>query len=241
MAEFSYSNIRKHLLAIIAIVVAVSLLALFGMSQMAKIAHFHELNAQHLRASDALRSLLNKAAPAVPDITSLRNAVTNVRNYSTACLKEIGLIERVSMHALGQEMLIKLCQDDMAQANQALALIDDYTRGDLDGTQMCAQIGDAALDFVGRSDDFIAPVAAVGSAVLRMVLTSMMLIALVAVVIVGGLVNRVSDAVKQLHSSNASLAVSEQRNRQLAMYDNLTGLPNRNLFVDRLGHCQCLA
>jgi len=232
--DYSYAMVRQRLLAIMFTIIAICALAVIGVAQMAKVAHFHELNALHLQASDALRSLLRASAPAIPNTDTLRNAVARVRAQSFACLSDLGWLERLEIHWLRQDRLVSLCAEDVAQADRTLALIDAFSAGTVGADVLTTNLDRATSAFVDRSNAFIAPVTAVGSSVLRWIMTGMIVTGLIAIAFVVGIVRRISEAIRQLQQANESLAVSELRNRHLALYDSLTGLPNRNLFIDRL-------
>lgn len=229
-----YVHIRRRLLAITVTIIAICILAVFGIVQMSKVAYFHELNARHLQASDDLEQIIAQTRADELDASALREAVANVRSYSWACLQEIGWVERMEITLLGATRLIELCQEDVVQADLILALIDSRVTGVNDASALTVKLSAAATEFAARSAEFMAPVTLVGNNVLRTVLVGMCVIALLGIAVVVGIVIRVNDAVKELHESNVSLAVSEERNKQMALFDDLTGLPNRHLFTDRL-------
>lgn len=233
--------IRKQLLAIMLTITAICVLAVVGVAQMAKVAHFHELNALHLQASVDLHALLPNEQTEHPDGALLRAAVANIRTYSRACLDEAGQLERLVIHLLGEGTLLTLCEEDVAQADQTLAMIDAYEQGGLSANALLDTLGHSTSDFMARSSAFILPVTSTGNIMLRAVLSGMLVIAVIAISVAIGIVRKISATVRELHHVNESLAASELRNRQLALYDNLTGLPNRNLFVDRLDQAMATA
>lgn len=231
---YTYEIIRKRLLAIMVTIVAIVVLAVVGVAQMSKVAHFHELNALHLRASEDLRELLLDSAPAVPEARALHRAIAAVRQQSQSCLDAVGWLERREIRWLGANGLLSLCEDDVAQADHALALVDAYSAGNFGSASLAGQMQRIAHDFSARSNAFIDPVSSIGTQVQRWAMAAMIAIGLIAVAFVVGVVRRINEAVRQMHHTNESLAASELRNRQLALYDSLTGLPNRNLLTDRL-------
>lgn len=229
------SDMRRRLYGIVAIIGVLCALAATGFVQLAKVARFHELNALHLQATHALSEQLgaNDVAHEL-NLQALRAALERVRAQPLHCLREVGPFERIEIHWLGGASLLHLCERDLALAEQTLAAVAAQQAGTLDQAALRRQLTAAATNFRANSDAFVAPVAAFGQRLARMVLYGMLVFTTVAIVAVLGIVHQVRLTIAQLQAANLSLAQSEGRNRQLALYDSLTGLPNRSLFLDRV-------
>ncbi|PKM08924.1 MAG: histidine kinase [Gammaproteobacteria bacterium HGW-Gammaproteobacteria-4] len=225
---------RRRLFAIVAIIAVLALLAVTGFVQLAKVARFHELNALHMQATHGLIRQLDAADGALPEPALLRASIEQIRAQPLACLRESGVFERLEITLLGGDALLRLCENDLALADRTLAQIDAYQGGALDDSGLIAQIAIAARSFGEHSDAFIAPVAALGKRLVRIVLVGSAVATVLALVAVLGIIRRARENIAQLQAANLSLAQSEGRNRQLALYDSLTGLPNRSLFLDRV-------
>lgn len=225
---------RKRLLAIVAIIALLCVLAVTGFVQLGKVARFHELNALHLQATHALNEQIHASAGALPNIDALRQIIEQVRAQPLACLREAGAFERFEIAVLGGNALLRLCERDLALADHSLAEVAAYQAGTLSAAELMARITAAAATFREYSDAFIRPVAELGQRLVRIMLVGMLLVATTAIGVAWGIVRQVRSAIARLQAANLSLAQSEGRNRQLALYDSLTGLPNRSLFLDRV-------
>jgi len=234
------SDMRKRLSGIVVIIAVLCALAITGFMQLAKVARFHELNALHLQAAHALDQQIRATIGAQPKIDALRQSVTQVRAQPLACLQEAVVFERFEIALLGGEVLLRLCERDLALAERSLADLAAYQAGTLSATELMTRITAATTTFREYSEAFIAPVAELGQRVVRLMLYGMLLVAAVAFVVVLGIVRQVRSTIQRLQASNLSLAQSEGRNRQLALYDSLTGLPNRSLFLDRVNQAIAL-
>jgi diguanylate cyclase (GGDEF)-like protein len=235
------SRMRIRLLSIVVITAIICGLAVIGLLQLAKVARFHELNSLHLQATHALDDLLARSSGLPLDAPTLRAAITRIRELPMECLREAGAFERIEIGLLGSNDLLELCERDVALADQTLAAIAAHEHGTLASEALSAQLGAAATTFRAHSDAFVAPVANFGRRLVRIVLFGMMGFTVLAIVAVLGIVRRVREAVARLQAANLSLAQSEGRNRQLALFDSLTGLPNRSLFLDRVNQAVAFA
>lgn len=205
-----------------------------GLLQVDKGARFHELNALHLKHVLELVEATGAGAAELPAPDELRRIVTAIRTQPVECLELITDFDRLLMRLLATEHAIQLCEDDVAVADRLLRVIDRAEHETVREDALRAELRAGADRFRQHSSDFLGPVAttieASVGAMLALFLVSAVAIAVGTLTLARG----IAETVGEMDRTASALSESERRNRLLAHFDSVTGLPNRNLFRDRL-------
>jgi len=143
---------------------ALGAVALFANTQVAKAAHFHELNVQHYQYTFELTDRLAEAVfpPAPASLDAFERTIRSVRAQPEACLSAINIMDRAVMNMIGTALAIQLCHDDIAAADEALAAIGAYRSGAIDAGQLRAALETVNEIFKENSLRFVDPVQRTG-------------------------------------------------------------------------------
>ncbi|WP_342805066.1 EAL domain-containing protein [Alteromonas sp. M12] len=199
-----------------------------------KSSHFHQLNIRHFKHTLELNGLISvpkrlASAGSTADMTEIRSVIVRIRQQPFECLEMVGASERFFMGLIGTDEVITLCEKDLEIANQTLQVISQYENGEITSQNVQDQLVFALNEFrnnsilfeqpVEKTVDFISQIT-----ILLIVFTSMIVLFFTHIIskAVTAVLNKREEAMK-------ALAKSEERIKQLAYNDSLTGLPNRNL------------
>ncbi len=231
-------NIKNRLIQITIMVVAFSIFLMFGLYQIAKGARFHELNGLHLKYVIELRYKITQSKKnQYFDINSIIKTVENIREQPIACLELINIFDKSVMKLINTDKAIELCQNDLNTANKLLEKLEYYRHSHKTSMEnMETLLNTANQEFLDNSNNFMKPVVdtvdfiVASTSVIFVIITSIMISGIVIIT------RNIARSVKMMEETSKALEQSERRNRQLAHYDSLTALPNRNLFLNRLEH-----
>lgn len=233
-------TVQKRLVLILVATTLLSVFLLLGLFQMAKGARFHYLNSLHLKHVLELTERVGVAGGVRPQASDLRQVVADIRTQPVECLKLIGGLDRMVMRTLETDAAIRLCEEDIALADRLLVSLDRHAAGQLGQSDLLAQMRDALRQFGDHSDRFLEPIAKTTEFILSATLLLFSALAAAILVSTVALARGIARTVHDMARATRALEESERRNRMLAYFDTLSGLPNRNLFLDRLEQAMAL-
>ncbi len=228
------SRVKKALAFLTVIIFLFSVVMIWSFFKLDKSSHFHQLNIRHFKHTLELNGLISvpkrlASAGSTADMTEIRSVIVRIRQQPFECLEMVGASERFFMGLIGTDEVITLCEKDLEIANQTLQVISQYENGEITSQNVQDQLVFALNEFrnnsilfeqpVEKTVDFISQIT-----ILLIVFTSMIVLFFTHIIskAVTAVLNKREEAMK-------ALAKSEERIKQLAYNDSLTGLPNRNL------------
>lgn len=234
--------IRKYLFRIIAIVILFVCLLYVGLMQISKGATFHQLNSLHLKYVVELKSRLAQHSSTLDyNMTDIKIVINNIRQQPYECLNIITPFDRYVMGLIKTDYAIELCHIDLAAANDVLKLLEQYQDGNISDIKLYDELYQAAAIFTQNSIDFEAPITQTVEFIYNSTILAFFIISILIVIFVVDASKAISATAKNMIETTIALESSEQKNRKLAHYDTLTGLPNRNLFNKELKQALQLA
>lgn len=227
--------IQKRLIQITCIVILLLLTSLFGLRQIAKGAELHQRNLLHLQFTHELHEILEQSKIThTLDITHLKSVISNIREQPLFCLDVLSVLDRLLMQIIGTEEAVNLCIADVKVADDILAEINTYNSGLLSMKEIRNKSFKAASIFEEHSTSFAQPMTDTVNLIISSTFIIFISFSVIVFILIVYAVRGISSSVKSIEESSKALEESECRNRELAHFDSLTGLPNRNLFKDRL-------
>lgn len=227
-------TIRKQLLLIFSATLLFAVCALFGLVQVTKGARFHQLNMLHLKHVVELRDLILEYPGESPPSDQIRKIVHDIRRQPAECLELIRPWDRLAMRAIRTDLAIALCRDDLDLADEVLAALDQYEQDLIPLEDMRMFFTTAMYRFNDHSARFEEPIGRTVTFTNDVTVMVLSWLAGIVLFVTIALSRRISGIVADREKATKALERSERLNRSLAYYDPLTGLPNRNLFNDRL-------
>ncbi|MEO0973532.1 MAG: hypothetical protein AAFX85_10600, partial [Pseudomonadota bacterium] len=87
-------------------------LVIFGLMQVSKGGHLHQLNARHAIYSFELTTLLEQSEGRPLPVDELAEIVENIRQQPIECLQELTVSDRLLMRLAGTSNAVSLCEED---------------------------------------------------------------------------------------------------------------------------------
>ncbi|MDT8429825.1 MAG: EAL domain-containing protein [Pseudomonadales bacterium] len=231
----SAKPIRLRIFTIMGLLLLIFLILGFSLSQVNKGAQLHALNSLHLKHVATLNQYVTATRSfSGAETDRLIDIVHLVRQQPLDCLVLINSLDRWMMRVTGTYEAINICQRDVDQGEQTLAMLAAYRNGEINDTVMRQELENATDIFSLNSEQFLI---LVSEAVEITVWTALLLAGLLGGALLGGIAimaNGIVRAAGKMEDTSRALAISEYSNKQLAHYDSLTGLPNRNAFKHQL-------
>ncbi|WP_164549006.1 putative bifunctional diguanylate cyclase/phosphodiesterase [Amphritea opalescens] len=195
--------------------------------------YFHQLNMRHFKHTAELTGLVYEPTRLFStdnpiDLNQIRTVINNIRAQPNECLSIIGTSDRLLMHLIGTDSVINICQRDVKSADETLDILTRYEHGEVDIQVLQNQLTKVLAEFKANSIQFERPVEKTANFIANITIALIILSSTVVLFFTIWLSRAVSLVLTKREEAMTALAQSEERNKQLAYNDTLTGLPNRN-------------
>ncbi|WP_067982960.1 putative bifunctional diguanylate cyclase/phosphodiesterase [Neptuniibacter pectenicola] len=226
-------GIRKALPFLTLIFFLFSLLLVWSFFTLNHSNYFHQLNIRHFKHTAELSGLISAPIKLFPteeplNLTRIRQAILDIRTQPIECLEKTLWSDRLLMDLIGTGSIITICENDLRVANETLNALRSYENGTISIQAIQAQLVSAQSKFQYNSIKFEHPVEktinVIASLTIGLIILSSIIVLLLTILIS----RAVSTVLTNKEAAMKALALSEERNKQLAYNDSLTGLPNRN-------------
>ncbi|MGF1454643.1 MAG: putative bifunctional diguanylate cyclase/phosphodiesterase [Alphaproteobacteria bacterium] len=212
MQPIPQKRVQSRLTWINGLFILSGLAAFIGFHQIVNGATLHKHNFYHVKHIHQLSKRIETLDDGKPVPTDMfRDIVLNIRAQPLTCIAIIGPIEAFAMRLAGTGRAIELCRDDIRLANETLALIDAYGRGDLTVEGFRANLRTAADEFLEKSIAFEPlidrSVDLVAATVMVLLVVKSLGIALVGVFLSNG----IGRSYRLLEETKEALIISENR------------------------------
>lgn len=123
-------KISTKLLIIVVLTIFEISVTLWAVFELSKGATFHQLNSLHLKYSAELATdvlALEKGKQVAVD--DFRSTLKNIRRQPVECLNQVNALNKFIMQQIGTLDALALCEKDIQDADQALAMLAMFERG----------------------------------------------------------------------------------------------------------------
>lgn len=231
-------TIERRLQIMLIITVIFGVASVFTIVHISKNTRFHQLNAHYIEHVNQFSDLLNQSSTHLPALSVVLDSLYLIRDEADACMEMTNVLDRAVMHIIGTGGAIGLCRinsiltqtvinklESRIRETPNAYVLDNETRNNiLYAPEVLRANSNKFEKLVNETVEFTI------KAALWFILPFSMLVILLCYTIIRGVTR---NAIEYRETAEA-LAESEIENRQLAYYDSLTELPNRNLLSDRL-------
>jgi diguanylate cyclase (GGDEF)-like protein len=227
-------SIKKALPALTVIFFLFSIVMVWSFFKLNQSNYFHQLNLRHFKHTGELSSLLSTPSKLLSNNDSLdtdriRETIISIRTQPIKCLALIGSYERALLRFINTEAVVTLCENDIITANETLDILSGYESGNVKLTTLQNQLAKALDEFRQNSIDFEKPVEKTVNFIATYTIWLIVLCSIIVIFFTVVISSAVTKVMTNREEAMKALADSEERNKQLAYKDVLTGLPNRNL------------
>ena len=225
---------RLHLM--LAITVMFGFLAMFSIVQLSKVIKFQHLNYLYLKNVSELSDVLTKY-PETPLVTSdIIQMLGNIREQPAECNTMMNGIDKHILRMIGADTAISLCENDIIMITELIGALKQYRAPMIVDTILIDSLGFATKAFNLNSKRLEEPVDKIGRYTIQFVSWIVIPFSIFVILISIFIFRKIRIKTMQLHDAISALENSEEEKKQLAYYDTLTSLPNRNLFTEILEH-----
>ena len=229
--------IEKRLRIVLLITLLSGITSILTILHISKGMDFYQANFEHKRLINELTSLLNRPESHAPSLYQVNDILYSLYNQSEQCFDLNNNFNLAIIRLMGAQKITSSCknksvlelelinsiEDEIVNKNQYLLVSTarDYL---IDAPELLLEQSNIIESEINRIADFTAKFA------LIFIITFFTLVFILTFTII----KAVTRNAVQFRETAEALAQSEIKNRELAYYDQLTLLPNRNLLKDRL-------
>lgn len=211
-----------------------ALVSAFSIFQLTKVTNFHRLNILHLKYVNQLDQSLFGPSITLPSKNAVIQIVHNIREQPLGCLNQINMFDRWFMNYIGTETAISLCEEDIELADAVLLKLESIQSNYLMEVDTLFFMREASEEFTRHSKEFELHITKIVDKVVQFSLWLFIPVAIILMILSLVIYHFVTSYSNSIREKNNALTKAEKENWQMAYFDSLTGLPNRNLFNERL-------
>jgi signal transduction histidine kinase len=209
-------SIAQRLMIIVLLTVVEVSITIWAAFQISKGATFHQLNSLHLKYNTQfLDELVLLEQGNTPNIESLKSTIYLVRQQPIDCLKQVGWIDKKVMRFIETEYALGLCEKDIADADRALAAVDEFTSGNLSKAELISSLRLTSDEFVENSSAFEAPVTKTVEFILKTMIPMIIIISLFNISFITYLSRTIAGSIKQTINMLSNETGSESLSTQV--------------------------
>jgi signal transduction histidine kinase len=228
-------KISTKLLVIVALTVTEISLTLWSIVEISKGATFHQLNTRHLKYNAIFSEQVDELSIGhAVDATMLKDSIQQIKQQPIDCLDQVNFLNRFIMRQIGTIHALEICRKDIVDSNAALALVDRFENGTIDGDMLVLELKKFVHIFNENSSMFEGPTNDTVSFVLRTMIPMVVFISLFNIIFIGYMSRSISGSIRSLIT-----LVSKQGNElDKVIEQNVTGELKELLDVtkERLTH-----
>ena len=221
-------TINKQLTILMLLISLFSVIVVACAFKIADAARFHQLNSQHFNYVIELNELIARYPNIVPDTEVLKIVVKKIQDQPEACVALPSSIDHLLMRAINAESIIAICKKDIKIADDLLESIQLFEQGLISQSVMKMDLNVGYKKFRLNSIEFIGPVDKLSDFIVKTSTMVTVILSIVLFLMAFTITNAILKVVKRMQETKDKLVISEEKNKQLAHKDTLTGLPNRN-------------
>ena len=203
--------------------------------QVAKGARFHQLNLLHQNAVSRITNLhvkIRETGQLKPE--ALRYQLEEILSLPIECLTLVTPVDRLVMRLIGTYLAVELCEQEVVTTNTMLAVLDNHQAGYTNRNELTALLATTIDTYNDNSVAFEHPIAKTVDVIVTMTGAAFGVLSVLLAIVIVLTMRSIHRSLRQMDAATRALHRSEQLNHELARVDTLTGLPNRNLMLERL-------
>ena len=221
-------TINKQLTILMLLISLFSLIVVACAFKISDAARFHQLNSQHFNYIIELNDLIARYPNTVPDTNVLKNVIKKIQDQPEACVALPSRIDHLLMRMINAESIIGICKKDIKIADDLLDSIQLFDQGLISQSVMKMELNVGYKKFRLNSIEFIGPVNKLSNFIVKTSTMMTVILSIVLFLMAFTITKAIRTVVKRMQETKDKLVISEEKNKQLAHKDTLTGLPNRN-------------
>ncbi len=233
-----FSSIENRLRAIIGLTLLLTVMSIGAMLSLSKAGRYLDTLARHELLLNSMTQLISVDANRVVNLGVIRSTLVKIRNQPQSCLAMINPVDRIVMQLMQTDKAIAICelnQDISYRLGHLLSgLIDNNSQTDDIDARVKKMLRPGIQQMQANSERLHHYFNRTLEITVDLILWLFVPLVLIIPAICYLLSRSVEKHLLEYRETAEALAESEIRARDLAHHDNLTNLPNRLLFSDRM-------